>query len=152
MTTVDTRQRRRARWSACAARFSTARQLSNFKYDGIYRNKSGGNKCGGGCASLKIAARDLTRTFPLLHRARISRNKNKARGQREKSADASEARGGERNGKTRRGEDATMNEKDGKGGDWQAFYYIPLVCRLDCPLWKCDCPPLSPWSRYGAES
>lgn len=117
-------------WSACAARFFTARQLSNFKYDGIYRNKSGGNKCGGESASLKIATKGLTHGFSLSlslstprSRAYISQREQSAWTKRKVCGCVGGARSG------RRGEDATGTRRTarGQGGDWQAFYYIPLV-------------------------
>lgn len=108
--------------------FFTARQLSNFKYDGIYRNKSGGNKCGGESASLKIATKGLTHGFSLSlstprSRAYISQREQSAWTKRKVCGCVGGARSG------RRGEDATGTRRTarGQGGDWQAFYYIPLV-------------------------
>lgn len=116
--------------------FFTARQLSNFKYDGIYRNKSGGNKCGGGSASLKIATKGLTQalSFPLSPSlwslraiARVSLATRTKRVDKEESLRM--RRRHEEASETGRGEDATGTRRTarGQGGDWQAFYYIPLV-------------------------
>lgn len=141
---------RRVSRSSCVARFFTARQLSNFKYIGIYRNKSGGNKCGGRSASLKIATKDLSHALsfslppppfpppspsfslflePPRLRAYFSQQEQSAWTKRKVCGCVGGTRGGERKRDGRRGEDATGTRRTarGQGGDWQAFYYIPLV-------------------------
>lgn len=100
------------------AGFFAARQLTNFKYGNAYRNKGGGNKCGGGSATLKIARRktsEVTTDRTYLSQQEQSATKGKCLRMRRRRVRRRAKRDGEK--ERTRWVERQKNEMRGQGGD-----------------------------------